>query len=270
MNFENLRAINQTHQPVVVCIDTSASMNEDAGNGITKIKMVEDLVNQLADIPNGRLGETDKSSIDLCILGFNNSVYTIMDWQPLSNFKGDIKLSAEGCTALSSVILESIKKVREIRKLYDQRSVDCRRAMIFVYTDGFSTEDMQAAYQKSQSYFNRDYPSPSAKLNMIFIPTYYNGQIIKMTDGEKNWSEYKELVNGLGKKVLYINAEDCVNGVPAAFEFMTDSIVGWSVSDPGETVYTNINDNLTAVKNCGGVRQNSDGSKTAVDEPELI
>ena len=37
MNFENLRAINQTHQPVVVCIDTSASMNEDAGNGITKI-----------------------------------------------------------------------------------------------------------------------------------------------------------------------------------------------------------------------------------------
>ena len=267
MKFENLLALNETHQPVMICLDTSDSMNEDAGNGTSKIKMVEDLVNQLANI---KLSEAEKSAIDICILGFNNNVYTILNWQPLINFKGNIRLSAGGCTALNSVIMESKRKVREIRKVYDEESVSCRRAMIFVYTDGFSTEDMQPAYQISQSYFNRENPSPSAKLNMIFIPTYYNGQIIKMTDGEANWSEYKNLINGLGKKVLFINAEDCVNGVPAAFKFMTDSIVDWSQSDPGEKVYIDINNNLTAVKNYGGVQQNSDGTKTAVDEPELI
>ena len=39
-----------THQPVVICIDTSGSMNEKAEDGRAKIEIVEQLVNSLSKI----------------------------------------------------------------------------------------------------------------------------------------------------------------------------------------------------------------------------
>lgn len=258
--YQEVKAQNAIHQPVVICIDTSGSMTMDAGNGNSKLKIVEDMINSIKDID---LSETEKNAVDICILGFDNKVYTIVDWIPLSKFAGDVKLNADGTTALNSVILESIKKVREQRKSYANKQVRCRRAQIFVYTDGFSTEPMDQAYSKAKDYFNREDPKPSAKLNMIFIPTFYEGKIIKMTD-EDTWEDYKELVRGLGKKTAFINAEDCVKGIPAGFKFMIDSIVEWSVSAPGSDVEVKMGTDLVAVQNHGGV-QNQDGTNTVID-----
>lgn len=260
MIFKNLISKNAIHQPVVICIDTSDSMGMDAGNGQTKLQMVEDLVNSLKNVD---LSETEKNVVDICILGFGSSVYTIEDWTNLSMFQGNVKLETTGQTAMNSVILEAIKKTREIRRVYYNGAVRCRRAAIFVYSDGFSTEPMEEVYEKSQSYFNRDIPKPSAKLNMLFIPTFYDGKIIKMTDDDAI-DEYKALVKGLGKKVAFINAEDCINGIPASFKFMMDSIVEWSVSAPGETVSVNMDSGLVAVQNHGGI-QRQDGSNVVID-----
>lgn len=260
VQIQETKSKNSIHQPIVICLDTSGSMLMDAGNGVPKLKIVEEMINSLKNID---LSETEKNAVDICILGFDSRVYTIQDWIPLGDFNGNIKLEAEGPTVLNSVILESIKKVREKRKAYASQNVKCRRAQIFVYTDGFSTEPMEQAYDKSQEYFNRDQPKPSAKLNMICIPTFYEGKIISLTDQE-NWEEYKEMVQGLGKKVAFLNAKDCVNGIPAGFKFMIDSIVEWSVSAPGQEVRVDMSKELTAVKNHGGV-QNQDGTNTVID-----
>lgn len=260
LRFMNFGAMDSVHQPVVICIDTSESMSMDAGNGKSKIQMVEDLINGICDVD---LSETEKKSVDICVLGFSNDVYTICDWTNLYDFRGDLKLRAVGTTALNSVILQSIKKVRELRRGYYERSIACRRAQIFVYTDGFSTEPMEEAYDKSMDYFNRQ--KPSAKLNMIFIPTYYNGTIIKLTDST-TFDDYKQLVKGLGPKVAFINAEDCVNGIPASFRFMMDSIVEWSVSTPGEPVKVSLDKNkLSVINGRGGAGLDDDGNKVVID-----
>lgn len=260
MIFKNLISKNAIHQPVVICIDTSDSMGMDAGNGQTKLQMVEDLVNSLKNVD---LSETEKNVVDICILGFGSSVYTIEDWTNLSMFQGNVKLETTGQTAMNSVILEAIKKTREIRRVYYNNTIKSRRAELFVYSDGFSTEPMEEVYEKSQGYFNRDDPKPSAKLNMIFIPTYYNGRIIKMTDDD-SIDEYKALVKGLGKNVAFVNAEDCINGIPAGFKFMIDSIVEWSISDPGSSVCVNLDPALVAVQNYGGI-QRQNGSNVVID-----
>lgn len=261
---ETPKSLDATHQPVVVCVDTSTSMLQDAGNGMTKIKMVENMINSLANLSG--LSETEKNAVDICVLQFNDMVGTVVDWKPLSSFKGGVTLEAGGCTALGSAIFAARDKVRERRYAYNNQNVACRRAQIFVYTDGFSTENLDAIYAESQRYFNRTEPAPSAKLNLITIPTYYEGRMISLTN-EVCIKEYKEMVNGFGKAVAFIDAQDCINGIPASFKFMADSIVSWSQSAPGDTVKTDLSsDSLRAVNNHGGITKDSNGNRVAIDE----
>ena len=122
---ETPKSLDATHQPVVICVDTSASMFEDAGNGMTKIKMVENMINSLANLSG--LSETEKNAVDICVLQFNDMVGTVVDWKPLSSFNGGVVLEAGGCTALGSAIFAARDKVRERRYAYNNQNVACRR-----------------------------------------------------------------------------------------------------------------------------------------------
>lgn len=258
--YMNFYAPETVHQPVVICIDTSESMGMDTGNGKSKIQTVQELLNSICSV---ELSEAEKKSVDICVLGFSDTVYTICDWSNLYSFNGDIKLSAGGKTALNSAILQAISKVKEFRKRCWECGIMCRRSQIFVYTDGFSTEPMEEAFEKSIDFFNRQ--NPSAKLNMVFIPTYYEGKIFKLTD-RNNLEDYKQLVKGLGQKVLFINAENCVDGLPASFEFLKKSIVMLSVSAPCESVKVPINKNLLSfIVGHGGAGVDDEGNKFVID-----
>lgn len=233
-----------THQPVVICIDTSGSMNEKAEDGRTKARIVEQMINSLADID---LSESEKGAIDLCILVFDDDCRVLQDWIPLSDFKGGIELDIAGCTALGSAIIDSIDATRARRKAYEATGIEARRAQIFLYTDGVSTEDMSKAIKRSQEYLNRD--KPSAKLYAILIPP--------ATDP----SELK----ALGDKVAIMRAMDCVNGIPNTFKFLRDSVVAWSSSNPGEDVKVKL-EKVGFIDGQGGVAKDADGGATVTDD----
>ena len=236
-----------THQPVVICIDTSGSMNEKAEDGRTKIEIVEQMVNSLSKID---LSESEKGAVDICVLAFDDECRVLQDWIPLSDFKGNLKLDAGGCTALGSAIIDSIDATRARRHVYKsaEYGVFARRAQIFLYTDGVSTEDMSKAIEYSQNYLNRD--KPSAKLYTILIPP--------ATDP----SEMKKL----GEKVAILRATDCVNGIPNTFKFMKDSIVNWSASNPGHIVTAKVTKGVVFIYCEGGLIKDANGGAVVQDQ----
>jgi len=244
---EQPRNLNTAHQPVVICIDTSGSMNDPSEDGRSKAQIVEGLINQLADID---LPESDKQAVDICILVFDDNCRVLVDWRPLSSFTGGISLDVAGRTALGSAVLMAIDKTRERRKHYDDVGIESKRAQIFVYTDGESTEDLTVAYQRSMSYLNRDYPS--AKMYITLIPPA---------------KDPRELT-GFGQKVAIMAAKDCVNGLPSAFQFMQGSIVAWSQSTPGENTQTSIPSNLNVLPGHGNAKRTESGEK-AFEEDDI-
>ena len=112
-----------------------------------KFKIVEDMIN---DLTNMKLSEYDKENVEICVLVFDDDVRTLVDWRSLNDFEGGIVLDdIAGTTSLGSAILESIEKTRERRKVYAEAGIRSKRAQIFIYTDGVSTEDMTDAYNRS-------------------------------------------------------------------------------------------------------------------------
>lgn len=211
------------HQPVVICIDTSGSMSDDprkgailAEDGRAKAKIVEEMVNSLVNID---LSENEKASIDICIMVFDDDCRVIQDWIPLSWFNGDIRLDdVAGCTALGTAVIDCIDATRAIRRSYNRTGITARRAQIFLYTDGETTENMDAATRKVREYLDRD--RPSAKMYAILMPPASNP---------------KDFV-AMSNKITVLRAADCVHGIPKSFKFLKDSIVAWSSSSPTDSV----------------------------------
>lgn len=237
---ERPRESQRVHQPVVICVDTSSSMNLISEDGKTsKIQIVEDMLNELAKF--------DIKEVDICILAFDDDVRTLVDWRSISDFHGGLNLDSGGCTSLGSAVLESIKKTRERRRTYRETDIISKRAQIFIYTDGASTEDLSAAYQRSQEYLNRE--NPSVKMYGILIPPAVDPRDLA----------------GFGKKVAILAAKDCVNGIPETFKFMTDSIVEWSESSFGDTVTQVLGPNTGIVAGHGGATVSPDGTKAITE-----
>lgn len=237
---ERPRETQLVHQPVVICVDTSGSMEELSEDGkSSKIQIVEDMLNGLATF--------NIKEVDICVLAFDDEVRTIVDWRSLADFHGGLKLDTGGCTCLGSAVLESIRKTRERRRTYREDNIESKRAQIFLYTDGASTEDLSAAYQRSQEYLNRE--KPSVKMYGILIPPAVNPRDLA----------------GFGKKVAILAAKDCINGIPETFKFMTDSIVEWSESQLGDTVSQTLGPNTGIVAGHGGATVAPDGTKAITE-----
>ncbi len=162
---ERPRNAAAVHQPVVICIDTSGSMKDTAEDGRMKYEIVEEMINGLV---NMQLDDYDKDNTDICILVFDDDVRTLVDWHPISEFEGGISLDIAGCTSLGSAVITAIDKTRERRKEYYAQGIDSKRAQIFVYTDGYSTESLETAHKRVSQYLDR--PSPAAKMYMILMP----------------------------------------------------------------------------------------------------
>lgn len=234
------------HQPVVICIDTSGSMKDKEDGPKEKFKIVEEMINDLA---NMKLSEYDKENVEICILTFDDEVRTLVDWRSLNDFEGGVVLDdIAGTTALGSAILTSIEKTRERRKVYANAGIQSKRALIFIYTDGVSTEDMTAAYNRCQEYLNREHPP--VKMYITLIPPA---------------TDPSQLID-LGEKVTIMKAKDCVNGLPANFQFMQGSIIAASQSAFGATASTQIPKNNGVLHRPGGDENLDNGTIDVVTD----
>lgn len=246
---EKPRTVTEVHQPVVICIDTSGSMADEAkdGTGRTKYEVVEEQINALANLQE--LDDRTKSCVDICVLAFDNEVRTIVNWRSLSDFHGGVTFDVQGCTALGDAVIEAIKKSRERRNQYDLAGIKCKRPQIFVFTDGVSTQDMKPAYQFSEDYLNKMDSTTGkiiakAKMYVTLIPP-----AVKPDD-----------LIGFGKAVSILKVNECRNGLLEAFQFMQDSIVSASSVTGGEAT-TRVPDHVQVYTGNGNdeFERNSDG-----------
>ena len=245
------RNAGAVHQPVVICIDTSGSMRDLAEDGRKKYEIVEEMINGLANMD---LNDYDKENTEICILVFDDDVRTLVDWRSLASFEGGIKLDVAGCTSLGTAVITAIDKTRERRKVYYTQGIDSKRAQIFVYTDGVSTESLEAAYARAQEYLNRS--KPSAKMYVTLIPPA---------------ADPAELL-GFGEAVTILKADDCVNGLPAAFKFMQASVVAASQSVVGSKTETVVPDGVKPLYRDGldGTTKNESGQKVVIDKVNSV
>lgn len=216
-----IKETGMTHQPVVICIDTSSSMNEKAEDGRTKARIAEQMINSLTEID---LFESEKDVIDLCILGFNDKCYVFQDWISLSEFAGNIDLNVSGNAAIGNAIVESIDAIRARRRAYMANGVDSSKAQIFLFTDSVGNEDLKEAITYAEKYLNRD--KPFVTLNIFLIPPATDSSKFKV----------------LGDKVRILCLKDSINGVENAFIFLRNIVCARFCAHSGEEINVEIGD----------------------------
>lgn len=204
--------------PIVICVDASGSMLADGGNGVPMIKMLEDMINSIID--SSELDDDEKEAVDICILKFDETVNTVVDWIPLCNFKNKISLDAYGPTSLGAALLTAVENVRKRKYLYNSCGVNTISPQIFVFTDA---GDIEEVYENFQSGFNDVDHTFYTKVTVFTLPMYYNGEVVDL-NGEMNAGIHKKTVKGFKDPFTFIRLKDCVNGLPASLKIITDSI----------------------------------------------
>ena len=156
--------------PIVICVDASGSMLADGGNGVPMIKMLEDMINSIID--SSELDDDEKDAVDICILKFDETVNTVVDWIPLCHFKNKISLEAYGSTSLGEALLTAVENVHKRKYLYNSCGLNIIRPQIFVFTDA---GDIDVVYEKFQSSFNDVDHSFYTKVTVFTLPMYCTG-----------------------------------------------------------------------------------------------
>lgn len=133
---------NEPHLACVLLVDTSSSMGESGAihslnEGIARFK------EQLSK--DGMA----KRRVDVAIIEFNSIVTLVQDFSPVFRLK-DIKLTANGMTAMGEAIEFAIDKVKERNNLYAEMGTPCFKPWIFMITDGLPTDNIENAIKKVQ------------------------------------------------------------------------------------------------------------------------
>ncbi len=224
---EKLGAQGNAHQPFVVAIDASGSMSADAGNGKSKLQVCQELINSLPQSDNmKKLSEVERNTVDMLILSFSGDEVNVNAvWQPISLFEGVGSISYGTTTPFYKTVVNSIQATRVMRHSYGEKGVDCKRPQIFIYTDGLATdksENYAEAKALCEKYAEVD---GKVKIFVVLIPG-------SMSEDEIN-RVCTEIIS-LSDNITVLKAEDCVNGLPATFNFISSSVVAGASSSVGD------------------------------------
>lgn len=124
----------QTRCPVVLLIDTSASMGYGKlYNGIVPIDEVNKGINQLFDYI--RDDYTCSKRCEICVISFNTNTTLVTDFSPIDT-KKPISLKAGGQTNFGPALRLMLDKIDERKKQYDSLGRHCYRPIVIMLTDG--------------------------------------------------------------------------------------------------------------------------------------
>lgn len=252
------------HLPIIFCVDTSSFMNELSENGKSKLQVVEEEINSLANI---ELEHSENNIIDVCIITFNDKVEVMLDWIPLSKFCGGIKFKAEGNSALGTAVITAIDIIRKRRRLYLTMGIPTKQAKILLFTDRMSTDGLKIAYEKCQGYLYRSFEKPSIKMYISLVSSHVNVyEFVRLLDDKVITCEANNFI--LNQQLFDWLREDSLMsyGVPPYCkiklslpnELENDTIVDeydWDdAEEAGES--TGSNDGKSENVNCNGASSN--------------
>ena len=131
-----------TRVPVVLCLDTSASMQ---GEKINELNLgVKRFFNAVKD------DDIAKYSVELCIVTFNTIAKKILDFanidRQVSAFE-HITLEAFGSTAMGAAVKLSLELLEDRKKEYQDKGVDYWQPWLVLMTDGQPTDSTEESSQ---------------------------------------------------------------------------------------------------------------------------
>lgn len=126
----------EPHMPVELLIDRSGSMSGKA------IRNVERAINRFAEDICKDPKAADR--VDLCVLGFNDTVEVLQDWCPITEMK-KFELTASGGTNMSEGLRVAVDKLRERGHLYEDNGIEVRIPYLIILTDGMGDNIDQIA-----------------------------------------------------------------------------------------------------------------------------
>lgn len=239
------------HQPLAVVIDVSGSMSaveKNLGQTESNVKLAQNLINQIGLDPD--MKDEYKHSTDFLVMTFADNVEVQQDWIPLSRFARTVNLKAAGMTCFYDAVYQAVNACNVRRNSYKNTGTQCRRPQIFLFTDGYATDEKNAEKARAlcKKYIDEE---RKATLHVILLPG-------STPDGAKS----------LCDNVKLYKVEDCTNGLPASLKFINSSLVSFSSLTVGEnSATTTLPPELKTTKDNAVVDTN--GNRTTVNDTSM-
>lgn len=135
-SFDQIDAINAPHLACVLLLDTSLSM---AGS---KIESLNNGINKFVEQTSA--DKLVRERVDIAVIEFNTHARVVQEFAPIYQIP-EIKLEANGLTAMGEGIDLALDKVIDRNHLYDSLGTPCFKPWIFMITDGAPTDDISNA-----------------------------------------------------------------------------------------------------------------------------
>ncbi len=120
------------HLPVVLLVDTSASMN-----GAPIHELNQGLVTFGQTLMADSLA---KGRVDVTVISFNSTVQTELGFRPVTEYQAPV-LDADGLTSMNEAIEVALDVIDERKLLYRRNGIRYMRPLLFLLTDGAATDN---------------------------------------------------------------------------------------------------------------------------------
>ena len=240
-------AMNSIHQPVVIAVDNSGSMTSvEPGETRSNLQIAEEMINEIGTGANLPLAE--QQTIDFSVLNFHDIVELQQNWIPMSLFERNVKLENGGCTSFYEAVIQSLYACKALFEVYKTRGIACKRPQIFMFTDGYPTDESEhaeAARELCRHYLEGDHPK--CRLHVILLP-----------------GASDKAAKSLSKEVRTYAVKDCSHGLPTALDFINSSLVTFSSNAVGSRFTMQMNANYMVPGKSQGVVDTKTGIATTV------
>lgn len=128
------------HQPCVVLLDTSLSMN--GSNNLPKGKRPIDALNRGIRNFQKKIVSVHDVNVctEICFITFNDDVKVIQPFQNADLFNLPVDLTAEGMTVMNTAIDKALDMLETQKKLYKDNDIGYYRPYLILFSDGGPTD----------------------------------------------------------------------------------------------------------------------------------
>ncbi len=212
-NYEDVLQVNEPHQPVLLVLDVSMSMEGRA------IRSLNNAVKQFVEEICTDLRSAER--VDVCVIAFNDTTQIVQNWCPIKELK-PLNLTAFGGTNLSLALETGVQMLKERGHLYENMGIEVKMPYLILVTDAYGgdvTEIAKTIKQRTEDH--------KLKLWVLAVKGYDKATVAKLTDG---------------KRVFELVDEDGYD-FREFFNFMSVSIKAVSTSAPGQE-YVHVQHNI--------------------------
>lgn len=245
-------AMNGVHQPIVVVVDNSYSMSfTEAGETRSNLKIAESMVNEIGldvDLPL-----EEQQTIDFCVLNFHDIVEVKQNWIPLSQYERNISLEDGGCTCFHEAVIQSLYACKTLFDVYKTNGNTCKRPQIYLFTDGYPTDNEKAQKAKELCEHYLEGEHPKCRLHVILLP-----------------GASDKAAKALSKEIRTYAIKDCTHGLPTALNFINSSIVTFSSTAIGGDFTLDMDAHYMVPGASQGIINKSIGIATVHDDVDII